>query len=79
MTPHISAQIGDIAESILLPGDPLRAKWIAETFLEDPICFNEVRGMLGFTGSYNGQKISVMGTGMGMPSLSIYVHELLDI
>jgi len=79
MTPHISAQIGDIAESILLPGDPLRAKWIAETFLENPECFNEVRGMLGFTGTYNGQKISVMGTGMGMPSLSIYVHELLDI
>ncbi|MCP4183823.1 MAG: purine-nucleoside phosphorylase [Hyphomicrobiales bacterium] len=79
MTPHISAQIGDIAQSILLPGDPLRAKWIAETFLKDPVCFNEVRGMLGFTGSYNGQKISVMGTGMGMPSLSIYVHELLDI
>ena len=79
MTPHISAQIGDIAESILLPGDPLRAKWIADTFLENPICFNEVRGMLGFTGTYNGQKVSVMGTGMGMPSLSIYVHELLDI
>jgi len=79
MTPHISAQIGDIAESILLPGDPLRAKWIAETFLEDRVCFNEVRGMLGFTGTYKGQKVSVMGTGMGMPSLSIYVHELLDI
>ncbi len=79
MTPHISAKKGEIAESILLPGDPLRAKWIAETFLGDPVCFNEVRGMLGFTGTYDGKKVSVMGTGMGMPSLSIYVHELLDL
>ncbi|MCP4071066.1 MAG: purine-nucleoside phosphorylase [Hyphomicrobiales bacterium] len=79
MTPHISAKKGEIAESILLPGDPLRAKWIAETFLSDPVCFNEVRGMLGFTGTYDGKKVSVMGTGMGMPSLSIYVHELLDL
>ncbi len=78
MTPHISAKKGEIAESILLPGDPLRAKWIAETFLDDPVCFNQVRGMLGFTGTYKGEAVSVMGTGMGMPSLSIYVHELLD-
>ena len=79
MTPHISAKKGEIAESILLPGDPLRAKWIAESFFDNPKCFNEVRGMLGFTGTYKGQPISVMGTGMGMPSLSIYVHELLDL
>ena len=79
MTPHISAKKGEIAQSILLPGDPLRAKWIAQTFFNDPKCFNEVRGMLGFTGTYNGHPVSVMGTGMGMPSLSIYVNELLDI
>jgi purine-nucleoside phosphorylase len=79
MTPHISAKKGEIAESILLPGDPLRAEWIAETFLDQPKCFNQVRGMLGFTGTYNGRSISVMGTGMGMPSLSIYVHELLEL
>lgn len=79
MTPHISAKKGEIAQSILLPGDPLRAKWIAETFLDQPQCFNQVRGMLGFTGTYNGKPVSVMGTGMGMPSLSIYVHELLEL
>ena len=79
MTPHISAKNGEIADSILLPGDPMRAKWIAETYFDNPVCFNEVRGMLGFTGTYKGQAISVMGTGMGMPSLSIYVHELLDL
>ncbi len=78
MTPHISAKEGDIAQSILLPGDPLRAKWIAETFFDKPECFNETRGMLGFTGTWKSQPVSVMGTGMGMPSLSIYVHELLD-
>ncbi len=78
MTPHISAKNGDIAECILLPGDPLRAKWIAEVFLTDPVCFNETRGMLGFTGGYKSMSVSVMGTGMGMPSLSIYVHELLE-
>ena len=78
MTPHISAKNGEIAESILLPGDPLRAKWIAETFLDNPVCFNKTRGMLGFTGTYKSSPVSVMGTGMGMPSLSIYVHELLD-
>lgn len=79
MTPHISAQKGEIAEKILLPGDPLRAKWIAESFLEKPVCFNKTRGMLGYTGHYKDTKISVMGTGMGLPSLSIYVHELLSI
>ncbi len=77
MSIHISAKKGEIAETILLPGDPLRAKWIAETFLENPTCFNKVRGMLGYTGTYKGKRVSVMGTGMGVPSLSIYVHELI--
>lgn len=77
MSIHIGAQKGDIAETILLPGDPLRAKWIAETFFENPVCFNEVRGMLGYTGTYEGKRISVMGTGMGVPSISIYAHELI--
>jgi purine-nucleoside phosphorylase len=77
MSIHISAKKGDIAETILLPGDPLRAKWIAETFFDNPVCFNEVRGMLGFTGTYKGKKISAMGTGMGVPSISIYAHELI--
>ena len=77
MSIHINAQKGDIAETILLPGDPLRAKWIAETYFDNPICFNEVRGMLGFTGMYNNKRISVMGTGMGVPSISIYAHELI--
>ncbi len=79
MTPHISAKQGEIADKILLPGDPLRAKWIAETFLDNPVCFNQTRGMLGFTGKHNGTPVSVMGTGMGLPSLSIYVNELLNI
>jgi len=74
---HIGASKGDVAPSILLPGDPLRAKFIAETLLEDAVCFNEVRGMLGFTGTYQGKRVSVMGTGMGIPSHSIYVHELI--
>ncbi|EHJ52492.1 purine-nucleoside phosphorylase [Streptococcus macacae] len=77
MSIHIGAKEGDIADKILLPGDPLRAKFIAENFLEDAVCFNEIRGMLGFTGTYKGQSISVMGTGMGMPSISIYVNELI--
>ncbi|GGE17752.1 purine-nucleoside phosphorylase [Psychroflexus salis] len=77
MSIHINAQKGDIAETILLPGDPLRAKWIAETFLDNPVCFNEVRGMLGFTGTYNGNRVSVMGSGMGIPSINIYAHELI--
>tara|TARA_R110000868_G_scaffold97816_1_gene269080 strand:+ start:1569 stop:2267 length:699 start_codon:yes stop_codon:yes gene_type:complete len=77
MSVHIEAKKGEIAKTILLPGDPLRAKWIAESFLEQPACFNKVRGMLGFTGSYQGKLVSVMGTGMGVPSISIYAHELI--
>jgi purine-nucleoside phosphorylase len=76
-TPHIQAGPGEVAEAILLPGDPLRAELIAETFFTDVHCFNKVRGMLGFTGTYEGKRISVMGTGMGMPSISIYVTELM--
>ncbi|MFT9846180.1 purine-nucleoside phosphorylase [Aneurinibacillus sp. REN35] len=77
MSVHIGAKQGEIAESILLPGDPLRAKYIAETFLEGVTCYNEVRGMLGFTGTYKGKRISVQGTGMGVPSISIYTNELI--
>jgi purine-nucleoside phosphorylase len=77
MSTHIQAKKGEIAESILLPGDPLRAKWIAETFLEDAVCYNKVRGMLGFTGTYKGKRVSVQGTGMGIPSTLIYCHELI--
>lgn len=77
MSIHIGAEKGAIADTVLLPGDPLRAKYIAETFLEDVVCYNEVRGMYGFTGTYNGKKVSVQGTGMGLPSLSIYVNELI--
>lgn len=77
MSIHIEAGQGEIADSILLPGDPLRAKYIAETYLEDPVQYNQVRGMLGYTGFYKGKKISVQGTGMGIPSISIYVNELI--
>ncbi|WP_159022879.1 purine-nucleoside phosphorylase [Formosa sp. L2A11] len=77
MSLHIEAKKGEIAETILLPGDPLRAKWIAETYLESPVCFNTVRNMFGYTGTYNGKRISVMGTGMGIPSISIYSRELI--
>lgn len=78
-TPHISANNKDlIAETILLPGDPLRAKFIADNFLEDVVQFNAVRNMFGFTGTYNGKRISVMGTGMGMPSIGIYSYELIN-
>jgi purine-nucleoside phosphorylase len=77
MSIHIGAEQGQIAPTVLLPGDPLRARHIAETMLEDAFCFNEVRGMLGFTGRYGDRRVSVMGAGMGMPSLSIYVHELV--
>ncbi|HBK58537.1 MAG TPA: purine-nucleoside phosphorylase [Spirochaetaceae bacterium] len=77
MSIHIAAQRGQIADRILLPGDPLRAKFVAEHYLEHPVCFNEVRNMFGYTGSYKGKPVSVMGTGMGMPSLSIYVNELI--
>ena len=77
MSIHIAAQKGDIAAKILLPGDPLRAKFIAENFLENPVLFNEIRNMFGYTGTYKGERVSVMGTGMGMPSISIYAHELI--
>jgi DeoD family purine-nucleoside phosphorylase len=76
MSIHIAAKAGDIAETVLLPGDPLRARFIAETFLENPIRYSEVRNMFGYTGTYKGSRVSVQGTGMGMPSLSIYVNEL---
>lgn len=76
-TPHIDPQGEQIAETILLPGDPLRAKFIAETYFENPRCFNQVRGMLGFTGTYRGKPVSVMGTGMGCPSIGIYSYELI--
>lgn len=75
-TPHNKAEKGQIAKTVLMPGDPLRAKFIAETFLEDPVLFNDVRGMLGYTGTWQGKRVSVMGSGMGMPSIGIYSHEL---
>lgn len=75
-TPHNGAKTGDIAKTVLMPGDPLRAKFIAETYLEDVVCFNKVRNMLGYTGTYHGKKVSVMGGGMGMPSIGIYSYEL---
>jgi len=78
MSIHIAAKQGEIADIVLLPGDPLRAKFIAETFLEDVTCYNEVRNMLGFTGTYKGRRISVQGTGMGVPSISIYTTELMQ-
>ncbi|NFN18832.1 purine-nucleoside phosphorylase [Clostridium botulinum] len=78
MSIHINAPEGAIAESVLLPGDPLRAKFIADNFLEDVVCYNEVRGMYGFTGTYKGKRISVQGTGMGIPSMSIYSTELIE-
>jgi purine-nucleoside phosphorylase len=77
-TPHNSAQPGDYAEAVLLPGDPLRAKWVAETFFDNPRQVNAVRNCLGFTGTWKGKPVSVQATGMGQPSLSIYVHELLN-
>lgn len=75
-TPHNKAEKGAIAKTVLMPGDPLRAKFIAETFLKDPVLFNDVRGMLGYTGTYEGHPVSVMGSGMGMPSIGIYSYEL---
>jgi len=78
MSVHIGAKTGEIAEVVLLPGDPLRAKFIAESFLEDVVCYNEVRGMYGFTGTYKGKRVSVQGTGMGAPSISIYANELIE-
>ena len=78
MSVHIGAQPGDIAERVLMPGDPLRAKWIAETYLEDAKCYSQVRGMFGFTGKWQGVDVSIQGSGMGMPSASIYAHELIN-
>lgn len=75
---HIGANPGDIAETILLPGDPMRAKFVADNLLEDAVCFNKVRGMLGYTGTYNGKRVSIMGSGMGMGSVGIYVNELVN-
>ncbi|MDD9741793.1 MULTISPECIES: purine-nucleoside phosphorylase [Marinovum] len=77
MTIHIGANPGDIAETVLMPGDPYRARWAAETFLEDAVCINEVRGMLGYTGTWKGQRVTIQGSGMGMASLSIYANELI--
>jgi purine-nucleoside phosphorylase len=77
MTIHIGAKPGEIAETVLMPGDPYRAKWAAETFLENAVLVNEVRGMLGFTGTWKGHKVTIQGSGMGMPSLSIYANELI--
>ncbi|MFO6498835.1 MULTISPECIES: purine-nucleoside phosphorylase [Bacillus] len=77
MSVHIGAEKGQIAETVLLPGDPLRAKYIADTYLENVECYNQVRGMYGFTGTYKGKRVSVQGTGMGVPSISIYVNELI--
>lgn len=78
MTPHNSAKNGDIAESVLMPGDPLRAKFIAENFLENVVCYNHIRNALGFTGTYRGKKISIQSSGMGIPSFSIYANELFE-
>ena len=78
MSTHIGAEPGQIASRVLMPGDPLRAKWIAETYLKDAVCYSTVRNMFGFTGSYGGVEVSVQGSGMGMPSASIYAHELIN-
>lgn len=78
-TPHNEAKYGEIAKTVLMPGDPLRAKFIAETYLTDAVCFNTVRNMLGYTGSYNGKRVSVMGGGMGIPSMGIYSYELFHM
>jgi purine-nucleoside phosphorylase len=77
MSIHIGAKEGDIASTVLLPGDPLRAKYIAENFLTDAVCYNEVRGMYGYTGTYKEKRVSIQGTGMGVPSISIYLNELI--
>jgi len=79
MTPHNHAKPGDYAEAVLLPGDPLRAKWIAETFFDNPRLVNSVRNCLGYTGTWKGKPVSVQASGMGQPSLSIYVHELINV
>ena len=79
MSIHISAQPQDIAETVLLPGDPLRGQGIADKFLDDVVCYSEVRGMMGYTGTFKGKKVSVQGTGMGMPTTAIYAHELIAL
>lgn len=78
MTVHIGAKLGDIAPTVLMPGDPYRARWAAETFLTDAVLVNEVRGMLGYTGTWKGHPVTIQGSGMGMPSLSIYANELIN-
>ena len=78
-TPHIGAKDGEIAKTVLMPGDPLRAKFIADNYLKDVVCFNTIRNMLGFTGNYKGKRVSVMGSGMGMPSIGIYSYELFNL
>lgn len=78
MSTHIEAKNGEIATTVLLPGDPMRARWIAENFLDHATCYNNVRGMLGYTGTYKGKQVSVQGTGMGIPSALIYCHELIN-
>ena len=78
-TPHNNANYGDIAKTVLMPGDPLRAKFIAETFLENPVLFNTVRNMFGYTGTYKGKKVSVMGSGMGMPSMDNIFYSIFII
>ena len=77
-TPHIGAKYGEIAETVIMAGDPLRARFMAEKYLENPVCINEVRGMLGFTGTYNGKRVTMMGHGMGMPSIGLYTYELYN-
>ena len=77
MTVHIGAKPGDIAPTVLMPGDPYRARWAAETFLDQPRLVNEVRGMLGYTGTWNGHPVTIHGSGMGMPSFSLYANELI--
>src|SRR5690625_3203730 len=78
MSTHIGAKVGEIAEQVLLPGDPLRAKYIAENYFTNMTQYNNVRGMYGYTGIYKGERVSVQGTGMGIPSISIYIHELME-
>jgi len=78
MSIHIEAKPGEVAENVLLPGDPMRAKWIAETYFDNPVLYNDVRGMFGYTGTYKGKPVSVQGTGMGVPSTLIYCHELIN-
>ncbi len=77
-TPHIEAKLGDIAKTVLMAGDPLRAKFMAEKYLDNPVLYNNVRGMLGYTGTYNGKRVSIQGHGMGIPSIGIYTYELFN-